>query len=90
MTTEALNIVGLSEAAAILGVSKQRVDQLRKKDAMPEPLAVLRATPVWERSAVEQYAQERRTKPGPVPAIRHCACCPLASARPGSTPEGQQ
>jgi hypothetical protein len=63
-----LVFVGVGEAAAILGVSKQRVFQLRKANLdFPEPYQVLAATPIWTLRDVERFARTRRTKPGPQP-----------------------
>jgi hypothetical protein len=47
--------VGLGEAAALLGVSKQRVHQLAQQAGFPEPVLRLRATPVWRASDVRRY-----------------------------------
>lgn len=62
-----LDGVGVGEAAEILGVSKQRTHQLTHTDGFPEPVLRLRATPVWQRSDIEEFARTRSTRPGPVP-----------------------
>lgn len=64
-------LAGVSEAAAILGVSRQRVHQLaRRHDAIPSfpiPVARVKATPLWTRASIQSYAEQRRTTPGPRP-----------------------
>ena len=61
-------MVGVGEAAEILGVSKQRVHQLTRAAGFPQPVMRLRATPVWLRSEVLRFQQNRSLRPGPVPA----------------------
>ncbi len=52
------HLVGVTEIAAMLGVSRQRVHQLTKEDPdFPRPAAVLSAGGVWERKAVEEWAE---------------------------------
>ena len=57
--------VGVGEAAEILGVSKQRVHQLAGEESFPKPILRLKATPVWQRWDVEQFARTRNVRPGP-------------------------
>ena len=58
------HLMGLTEIARLLGVSRQRVHQLSKADGFPEPAAVLAAGPVWETATVEAWARETgRLKP---------------------------
>lgn len=56
-------LVGVAEAGQLLGVSKQRVNQLRHSPAFPEPFEVLACGPIWLRDAIENYDAERRRKP---------------------------
>jgi predicted DNA-binding transcriptional regulator AlpA len=51
--------IGVSEAAEVLQVTKQRVGQLAKRDDFPEPVFTLRATPVWRESDIRKYALQR-------------------------------
>ncbi len=52
------HLVGITEIAAMLGVSRQRVHQLTNEDAtFPAPAAVLSAGGVWERTAIEEWAK---------------------------------
>lgn len=53
-------LVGLTEAAAIVGVTKQRMGQLRRDDVdCPLPIAELASGPVFIEDAVARYAVMR-------------------------------
>ena len=49
-------LIGVGEAAEILGVSKQRVTAMAKGSGFPRPVVELAAGPVFLRSAVEAFA----------------------------------
>lgn len=49
------DIVGTTEAAEMLGVSRQRLHQLRAAGTFPEPMITLAATPIWMRQAIEAF-----------------------------------
>lgn len=58
-------LVGVAEIAAMLGVSRQRVDQLAAAEDFPPPLAELAAGRIWARAAVEEWmAGEPARLPG--------------------------
>jgi len=61
-TSPGAGLVGVAEVAEMLGVTRQRVGQLRGR--LPEPLATLRAGPVWERSAIEEFETAWVRSPG--------------------------
>lgn len=61
-------LVGVSEIAEQLGVSKQRVSELRGKKGFPAPIAELAAGPVWKRSALERFVSEWERRPGRPPS----------------------
>jgi hypothetical protein len=72
--TEAPNypdLVGATEAATILGVSRQRVHQLlRENPGFPEPLYHLRSTgPLWVRQGIESFARHWERRPGRPPKV---------------------
>ncbi len=52
-------LVGVNEAAKILGVTRQRISQLMKASnpVFPRPLQVLKATPVWTTSQIERFGE---------------------------------
>ena len=50
------HLVGVREIAAMFGVSPQRADQLSHAPAFPGPVVELAAGRVWERAAVEKWA----------------------------------
>lgn len=54
------HLMGVQEVARLLGVTRQRVDELSRTHAdFPEPEAVLASGRVWRREDVEAWA--RRT-----------------------------
>ena len=54
------DLVGTSEIADLLGVSRQRVHQLTARDDFPEPLARLQAGAIWDREAVLAWIRTHR------------------------------
>jgi predicted DNA-binding transcriptional regulator AlpA len=55
---EKLELVGISEIAALLGVTRQRVDKLSRTDEdFPEPVAELHAGRIWMRASVLRWAR---------------------------------
>ena len=57
-------VVGVHEVSLILDVSPQRVSYLAGQGDFPEPLARLKAGPVWARPAIERYAANRVPRKG--------------------------
>lgn len=53
------HLVGAAEIGRMLGVSRQRVQQLVSREGFPEPEAVLEMGKVWKRSDVEEWARSR-------------------------------
>ena len=52
------HLVGLTEIADMLGLSRQRVHQLTQQDPnFPSPTATLSAGLIWERRAIEEWAR---------------------------------
>ena len=56
------HLVGTTEISQMLGVSRQRVTQLPTSSGFPEPIARLAAGPIWDREAVEQWAEKTGRK----------------------------
>ena len=50
-------LVGVSEVASLLGVSRQRVSELARADYFPAPLAELAAGPVWDRVSLTHFLE---------------------------------
>ena len=72
------HLVGLSEIATMLGVSRQRVGQLvRDYDDFPAPVAELASGRIWETAAVEAWANAHPVRPPGRPS---------ADPTPGETP----
>jgi hypothetical protein len=59
-----LELVGVSEIATTLGISRRRADTLAHRDDFPEPIARLASGPVWTRPSVERFAESWKRKPG--------------------------
>lgn len=53
------HLMGTTEVAQLLGISRQRVHQIATADGFPEPVARLAAGPVWESADVEDWAREQ-------------------------------
>lgn len=52
------DLMGVTEIALLLGVTRQRVQQLAKTEGFPEPTARLVGAIIWLREDVEQWARE--------------------------------
>ena len=52
------HLMGQTEIAELLGVSRQRAQQLYKAGALPKPYDTLAMGPVWLRADVEKWARE--------------------------------
>jgi predicted DNA-binding transcriptional regulator AlpA len=55
-----VDLVGAGEVLALLGISKQRLYQLRAANRFPDPLIELVSGPIWHRSVIESYGATRR------------------------------
>ncbi len=60
-------MLGSKDAAALLGVSRQRLHELRSSGRFPVPAAELGNSPVWLRSALDDFIARWRRQPGPRP-----------------------
>ena len=49
------NILGTSEVAEVLDVSKQRISSLRQMVEFPEPVKQLASTPLWDRDDIMKF-----------------------------------
>jgi hypothetical protein len=57
-------LLGVSELADLLGVSKQRASELARTASFPSPVATLASGPVWVEHAVVRYLEEWERRPG--------------------------
>jgi len=57
--TDDADVMGTSEVAAHLGVSRQRVLVIAKQDGFPKPLAVLKMGNVWRGEDIRRWASTR-------------------------------
>lgn len=51
-------LVGVREVGELLGVSRQRADQLVRTKGFPDPIAELASGRIWERGSVVQWARD--------------------------------
>jgi len=63
-------LVGVTEVADLLGVSRQRLSKLRERHEFPAPVAVLSAGPVWRRGDLSTFAGGWQRKAGRPPKER--------------------
>jgi predicted DNA-binding transcriptional regulator AlpA len=66
MTPKPDDLVGLAEVAAMLNTSRTQANRWTRREDFPEPIARLRATPVWRADDVKAWAKQRK----PVPVNR--------------------
>ncbi|MFP5255595.1 MAG: hypothetical protein ACLGI8_07065 [Acidimicrobiia bacterium] len=53
-----MDLMGVTEIADLLSVSRQRADQLSRAEGFPEPIGEIAAGRIWERADVERWARE--------------------------------
>ena len=51
-------LVGVREISKLLGVSRQRADQVVRTKGFPDPVADLASGRIWERASVVRWARE--------------------------------
>ena len=57
-------LIGTPEAGEILGVSRQRVHQLRQREDFPDPVVELGSGPLWTQMSIEAFEESWDRKPG--------------------------
>jgi hypothetical protein len=57
-------LVGISEIADLLGVTRQRASALQTSSGFPAPVAVLRSGPVWRRGDLATFTDAWTRRPG--------------------------
>ncbi len=62
--SNALELVGVSEVAELLGVTRQRAHTLAAGPTFPQPVARLAAGPVWTRTSISHFLDSWERKPG--------------------------
>ncbi|MHB8335635.1 MAG: helix-turn-helix transcriptional regulator [Acidimicrobiales bacterium] len=60
-------LLGTAEVCETLGITRQRLHQLRQSGRFPEPDRELTATPLWMRSTLKDFTVGWRRIPGPTP-----------------------
>jgi hypothetical protein len=56
MNTHVIDFVGVTEAAELLGVSKQRVCQMRDEGKLPPIAGVIRGSKFWLWTQIDEFA----------------------------------
>lgn len=59
--------LGTAEVCEVLGITRQRLHQLRQSGQFPGPDRELTATPLWMRSTLKDFTVGWRRTPGPAP-----------------------
>ncbi|MFL5737322.1 MAG: helix-turn-helix transcriptional regulator [Actinomycetota bacterium] len=93
LNTGGESFVGVAEIAQILGVSKQRVYELREKPTFPQPVARLRSGPVWQRSMLNRFIAEwprRRTGRPPKTRVEELAATLAKSVKAAQKQQYEQ
>jgi hypothetical protein len=58
------DLIGTQEVREMLGLSRQRLHELKSGGRFPEPLVELASGPVWLRPAVERFIESWDRRPG--------------------------
>ena len=66
-TLSVMESLGTAEVCGVLGITRQRLHQLRQSGRFPEPDRELTATPIWMRSTLRDFTIGWRRTPGPTP-----------------------
>jgi predicted DNA-binding transcriptional regulator AlpA len=66
-------MLGTTEVTELLGVSRQRLHELRNSGRFPAPAYELAATPLWIRSTVDSFVAGWSRKPGRPAKVMHHA-----------------
>lgn len=63
-------LVGVSEVAELLEISRQRLAVLRQRPEFPRPVAELAAGPIWRRGDLSTFAMGWQRRPGRPRAVK--------------------
>ena len=66
-------LLGAHEAAELLGLTRQALHHRRRQDDFPQPVATVKATPLWTREQLVAYAQDRASRYFEQPGIERLA-----------------
>jgi predicted DNA-binding transcriptional regulator AlpA len=53
-----MNLIGIADIAARLGVERATVDIWRYRGILPEPTAIVARTPMWTPAVIDAWAKE--------------------------------
>lgn len=63
-TVDGLELVGLQEAAKLLGISKSTLSERRRAGTFPDPVVELACGPIWQRAQIEAHGTAYRRQRG--------------------------
>lgn len=55
-----MELVGVTEIATLLGVSRQRADQVTRIKGFPKPVSELASGRIWRKRDVERWIEKHR------------------------------
>ena len=59
--TDDVDLMGTSEVATLLGISRQRVLKIAQQPGFPKPVAVLKMGNVWRGADIRRWVTKNRT-----------------------------
>jgi predicted DNA-binding transcriptional regulator AlpA len=73
--TKISDLIGLTELAEVLGVSKNEANAIRQRHGFPQPVRKFRMGPAWDKLQVLAW-NDQRAEPGADHILSiHCAWC---------------
>jgi hypothetical protein len=76
--TKLSDLIGLSELAEVLGVTKGEANAMRQRHGFPAPVVKLRMGPAWDRNQVLEWHAERSFPTGKHGFSRRVVCVDCA------------
>ncbi len=52
-----MELLGLAEVSELLGWDKRKTTTYLKRGVLPEPIHIVKATPLWTREQIETYKE---------------------------------
>jgi hypothetical protein len=60
-----VELLGLAEVSELLGWDKRKTSTYLKRGVLPEPIHIIKATPLWTREQIETYKEKMKNKVKP-------------------------
>jgi hypothetical protein len=58
------DLIGVSEIAALFGVTRQRASEIQTRAGFPAPVARLKSGPIWTRASITRFLDDWQRRPG--------------------------